>query len=162
MAVACACAASLAACGSSGPGAGGTGSAAAGNRDSALQFSTCMRAHGVSNFPDPGANGTLRIPTGVSPQSPSFQAAQKACGRYLPMKGAPGKMSASDRRRALAFAECVRAHGVPSFPDPSDTPPRGAQFVIALRGMVFAFTSAFDPRSPAFRHAAAACGVTLP
>jgi len=56
----------------------------------------------------------------------------------------------------------MRSHGVSNFPDPSQTTPSGAHFVIALRGMVFAFTSAFDPRSPAFRHAASACGVPLP
>ena len=71
-------------------------------------------------------------------------------------------MSASERRQALAFAKCVRAHGVPDFPDPTLTAPSGAHFAIALRGMVFAFTSAFNPRSPAFRHAAGACGVPLP
>ena len=166
MAAAFACAAALAACGSSDPGAGGTRTSAAGNGDPALQFATCMRSHGVSDFPDPSADGSLRIqrtgPNGVNPQSPAFQAAQKACGHYLPLKGGPPTMTASERRRALAFAECIRTHGVPSFPDPSVTPPSGAQFVIALRGMVFAFTSAFDPTAPAFRHAAAACGFRLP
>jgi hypothetical protein len=153
----------LAACGSSSPGGGGTGTAAA-NRDLPLEFATCMRSHGVSNFPDPGPGGGIQIGpnSGVNPRSPAFQAAQKACARYAPIKGGPTTMSASERRQALAFAECVRAHGVPNFPDPSLTTPSGAHFAIALRGMVFAFTSAFDPRSPAFRHAASACGVPLP
>lgn len=166
MAAAFACAVSLAACGSSDPGAGGTGTTAAGQGDPALQFATCMRSHGVSNFPDPSAGGAVRIqatgPNAVNPQSPAFQAAQKACGHYLPQKGGPPAMTAAERRKALAFAECVRAHGVPNFPDPSMTPPSGAHFAIVLKGMVFAFTSAFDPRSPAFRHAASACGLTLP
>jgi hypothetical protein len=34
--------------------------------------------------------------------------------------------------------------------------------VLALRGMVFAFSSTFDPQSPAFQQAASACGLRLP
>ena len=153
---------SLAACGAAGT--GGTGTADAGNGGGALKFATCMRAHGVSNFPDPGAGGSIEIGpgSGINPRSPAFQAAQTACARYAPAKGGPTTMSASERRQALAFAKCVRAHGVPNFPDPTLTAPSGAHFAIALRGMVFAFTSAFNPRSPAFRHAAGACGVPLP
>jgi hypothetical protein len=152
----------LAACGSSSPGTGTA--AAAGGRDPALQFAKCMRSHGVTNFPDPGAGGSIQIgpDSGINARSPAFQAAQKACARYAPITGAPTTMTASQRRQAVAFAKCVRAHGVPNFPDPSQTAPSGAHFVIALRGMLFAFTSAFDPRSPAFRHAASACGVPLP
>jgi hypothetical protein len=50
-----------------------------------LAFSRCMRAHGITNFPDPtfgGGGGQLRIdkPSGIDPNSPAFQAAQKACG----------------------------------------------------------------------------------
>ena len=159
-----ACALSLAACGSSNTGAGGTGTTASGNRDQALELANCMRAHGVSDFPDPSPGGSIQIgpKSGINPQSPAFQAAQKACARYAPANGGPTTMSASERRKALAFAKCVRTHGVPNFPDPSLTTPTGARVAIALRGMVFAFTSTFDPRSPAFRHAAQACGVPLP
>ena len=56
----------------------------------------------------------------------------------------------------------MRFDGVTNFPDPTLTPPSNAHVVLALRGMVFAFTSSFDPRSPAFRTAAAACGLKLP
>jgi hypothetical protein len=164
MTAAFACALLITACGSSSSGTGGTGTAAAANREPALQLANCMRSHGVTNFPDPSAGGAIQIgpQSGINPRSPAFQAAQKSCARYAPIKGGPTTMSASERRKALAFAECVRAHGVPNFPDPSLTTPSGAHFAIALRGMVFAFTSAFDPRSPAFRHAASACGVPLP
>jgi hypothetical protein len=58
--------------------------------DQALKFSQCMRTHGVPNFPDPefshgGGAVRLRIgsknggPGGIDPNSPQFQAAQKAC-----------------------------------------------------------------------------------
>lgn len=58
----------------------------------ALAMSRCMRAHGVSNFPDPqfrtGPNGGTGIGirlngSGIDTSSPSFQAAQKICGSIL-------------------------------------------------------------------------------
>lgn len=52
----------------------------------ALKFATCMRAHGVSNYPDPttGSGGVIRIGgPGVNPNSPVFQAAKKKCGSPL-------------------------------------------------------------------------------
>jgi hypothetical protein len=50
-----------------------------------LQFSRCMRSHGVPNFPDPkiisssGGNHTVFL-RGVNPGAPAVQAAAKACG----------------------------------------------------------------------------------
>jgi hypothetical protein len=57
----------------------------ASRRAAMLRFSQCMRTHGITNFPDPtfGANGGARIgfgpSSGINPQSPAFQNAQKAC-----------------------------------------------------------------------------------
>jgi hypothetical protein len=57
----------------------------------ALQFSKCMRSHGVPSFPDPkfggGGKVSLKIgggPSGIDPRSSRFQAAQKACQSILP------------------------------------------------------------------------------
>jgi hypothetical protein len=60
----------------------------------ALKFSACMRSHGVPTFPDPQfGNGNIRIHigpgSGIDPQSPQFQAAQKACQGDLPGKAGP-------------------------------------------------------------------------
>ena len=56
----------------------------------ALAMSRCMRSHGVPNFPDPqfqsGPGGSIGMRlggTGIDPNSPAFQAAQKACGSIL-------------------------------------------------------------------------------
>ena len=53
-----------------------------------LKFSACMRAHGVTNFPDPimQARGpSLIVPSSqVDPNNPSVQAAQNACQKLLP------------------------------------------------------------------------------
>jgi hypothetical protein len=123
-----------------------------------------MRAHGVPNFPDPSSGGGINIApgSGLNPQSPAFQSAQQACQKLLPSKGQPPKMSASERQAALRFARCMRAHGEPDFPDPTETVPQGATRVLALRGMVFALRPGIDPRSPAFERAAASCGVRPP
>jgi hypothetical protein len=71
-------------------------------------------------------------------------------------------MTEAQRQAALKFATCVRAHGYPEFPDPLLSPPKGVVAVIALRGMVFAFHTPFNPQAPAFHRAAAACGMSLP
>ncbi|MGH9105428.1 MAG: hypothetical protein ACRDZX_06240 [Acidimicrobiales bacterium] len=52
----------------------------------ALEFSKCMRSHGMPNFPDPqagpgGQGVALRVgrDSGINPSSAQFQAAQKTC-----------------------------------------------------------------------------------
>jgi hypothetical protein len=124
-----------------------------------------MRAHGVPNFPDPNPEGDLEITagSGIDPQSPAFQRAQQACSQYAPPIGPAHAMSASDRRRAVVFAQCMRAHGQPDFPDPTiGTPtPRTTGRVLALRGMFFAIGTGIDPKSLAFRQAARACGLNV-
>ncbi len=58
-------------------------------KKNALDFSKCMRAHGVTNFPDPqfsnGGGVAIKITasSGIDPNSPTFQAAQQACGKYM-------------------------------------------------------------------------------
>jgi hypothetical protein len=66
----------------------------------ALQYSHCMRSHGVLDFPDPqalpGGGIAVRISGGagggLNPNSAQFQAAQKACRDIMgtgPFKSAP-------------------------------------------------------------------------
>ena len=57
--------------------------ATAAQRRAALDFSRCMRHHGVPNFPDPvfkGGRIGISPPPGTSPNSPALERAQKACG----------------------------------------------------------------------------------
>jgi hypothetical protein len=51
-----------------------------------LNFVSCMRSHGVPNFPDPQPNGALRI-TGIDPNSPTFKSALQTCRKLLPGGG---------------------------------------------------------------------------
>lgn len=48
----------------------------------------------------------------------------------------------------VKFADCMRDHGVPSFPDPNTDP--------------YAFKQAFSDTSPAFKSAVTSCGHLLP
>lgn len=52
-----------------------------------LNFSKCMRAHGLHDFPDPNPGGGLQISGGpgsdLSPDNPTFQRAQTACQPIL-------------------------------------------------------------------------------
>ena len=127
----------LAACG----GSANTGSAAntggAARSQSAVAFSRCMRSHGLPDYPDPDSSGTLpktsaqRLGVSIS----VFDAAQSACQHLLPATG--GSLTASSLQqcylagvcpqalvqRALSagreFAQCMRSHGVPDWPDPT-------------------------------------------
>ncbi|MBV9607503.1 MAG: hypothetical protein JO027_20480 [Solirubrobacterales bacterium] len=154
----------LAACGATAQ-AGNTGTGATPSAHSGktrdFEFSDCMRSHGVSNFPDPTANG-LQLPASINAQSPAFQAAQNACKQYLPNGGAPPATPAKDRAAALALSRCMRTHGVPQFPDPTFSPPRNARTILLVRGMAFAIPASVDPKSPAYIQAAGACGYGQP
>jgi hypothetical protein len=126
-----------------------------------LKFARCMRSHGVPNFPDPGSGGGIDISpgSGLDPASPAFQAAQRQCKKLLPGGGPKGTKppppSASDVRAALSWAHCIRAHGVPNFPDPSTNSSQPGLF---FRGVVFPVGPDFNPQSPAFTQAQALCG----
>jgi hypothetical protein len=123
-----------------------------------------MRAHGVPNFPDPSsADGGVQLSGhGINSQSPAFQSAQSACQKLLP-GGLPGRLGAGATRlkQGVKLAACMRAHGLTTFPDPTTSPPSKlptpeAVFLGGPDG-VFALTAS-TVQSPAFKHAAAACG----
>jgi hypothetical protein len=127
--LAAACSASPSSSGAGSPGAGDSSSS-----PSAVAYSHCMRSHGVPNYPDP-SNGQLpkggAQAFGVS--SSVFSAAQSACQNLLPDAGSfqeqasqctlagdcpPAvvqQMMTTDRK----FAQCMRSHGVPNWPDPT-------------------------------------------
>jgi hypothetical protein len=151
------CAVVLAACGSSNSSSGTTGS---GVHSRALAFATCMRAHGVPSFPDPGGGGggfDLGS-SGINPQSPAFTSARRECGRLAPGGGGGVRATESQFLAAVRFAKCLRLHGFPDFPDPtrSDSPP--GPILIVGHGMFFRVRPNFDPNTPAVNRAVAACG----
>jgi hypothetical protein len=92
---------------------------------------------------------------GVPVSAPAFRAAQTACQKYLP---APRPVTAqqlvSIRQSALKMAACMRAHGVPNFPDPIVNTGPGGGVSVRITGA----GGGIDPSSPAFQSAQKECG----
>jgi hypothetical protein len=142
----------LAGCGGASPRSPGTLSADHFKQDF-VDYASCMRAHGLQSYPDPrfGSDGDgVKVtisPGDVDPNSPAFKSADTACHDLLPDSGAAGtggSITASERASGLRFAQCVRAHGVPQFPDPDHD---GA----------FDLPASVDPQAPALTKAMRAC-----
>lgn len=124
-----------------------------------------MRSHGVPNFPDPPAGGggvQLSAGSGINPQSPAFQAAQNACQKLLPL-GGPARGGGSEARklRLLRLAQCMRSHGISTFPDPTSSapsaPPAGGGIAFGGGGSFLSVPQTLI-QSPRFKQAASACG----
>jgi hypothetical protein len=62
--------------------------------EQARQFAKCMRENGVPDFPDPQADGSVRIEagpgTGIRPDSQAFKDAHAKCEQYMPRRQAGG------------------------------------------------------------------------
>jgi hypothetical protein len=136
---------------------------------SGLAFASCMRAHGVPNFPDPSSGGGIQISSssGINPFSPAFKTAQSQCAKLLPGggPGAHGPPSEQAKQQMLAVSKCMRAHGVSGFPDPTLSPPAnpGADSIAMGRGGVFlAVPRTINTASPVFQSAGKACGFGRP
>ncbi|MGA2930179.1 MAG: hypothetical protein ABSG43_30150 [Solirubrobacteraceae bacterium] len=85
-----------------------------------LNFTTCVRSHGVPNIPDPG---TPEWKNALGSQAPAVLAAERICGRLVPGAMPPSQNESEPHSPAqtaamLAFARCLRSHGFPNFPDP--------------------------------------------
>jgi hypothetical protein len=82
----------------------------------------------------------------------AIAASISACGSSAPASagaGSRGDSTATNHEKAVKFAECMRANGVPEFPDPN------ASGTLTLDGIVNG--SSLDPSAPAFRQALTAC-----
>jgi hypothetical protein len=133
---------------------------AGGSRANLLKFAACMRSHGVPNFPDPSANGTIDG-NDLNPRSPSFQHAQQHCVKYMPNGGKPPSpaQQAQMQAKALAFSACMRRHGLPDFPDPQFSSNGSGSIGIRISANG---NSDLNPQSPAFQNAQKACRSILP
>ena len=154
----------LVAVGVAGCGGSARASSEAATAHTGLDMARCMRAHGVPNFPDPTAStgGSIAVEAngsgnsltvnGVKVNAPAFQSAMKTCQRYMPTGHVSATRFEKIRKGALAMAKCMRAHGVPNFPDPlvSD----GPQGLIVHGNLKAAH---IDINTPAFQHAMTTC-----
>ena len=95
------------------------------NTQKALAYSRCMRSHGVSRYPDPASSGAIPKVSaqqlGVS--GAQLQAAQRDCQHLVPNGGQPTPAALQQSwTDFLKFAQCMRGHGVSSWPDPTRYP----------------------------------------
>jgi hypothetical protein len=156
----------LAACGSSNT----STTSAASLRSQGIAFSKCMRSHGVPNFPDPGAgsgggiqiqasdrsgSGQTLTVNGQPVSAPAFKSASLACQSLLPKpRTIPGGLAIA-KKNGVKFAQCMRTHGVPNFPDPQFQSGPGGGVGVRIGG------PGIDPQSPAFQSAQKTCGKLL-
>jgi hypothetical protein len=151
----------IAACGSSSPGTTSASSSSGPSQaqiqhfqSDAVKFTSCMRTHGVANFPD--------APTQSNPssgriwknafqnKSPAFHSAAAACQHFLPRHASQQENSAPSHTQVaamLAFARCIRSHGFTGFPDPTSS---------GITHEMIA-TAGIDLHQPALVQAADAC-----
>lgn len=124
----------------------------------AFKHAECMRKHGVPGFPNPQVINTptehqirQELPQGVA-EAPDFKVAEAACKGLIPAPQNGGPGNAREQRNhvqvLLAFARCLRSHGVQDFPDPN------AQGQLTLT-MVHA--AGVDLQAPSVLTAAKAC-----
>lgn len=124
----------------------------------AYKYSRCMRLHGVSDFPDPKvrvSGNSVEVGIRVTPGltgSPQFKTAQKACQSIV---GGPGQLDGrtpaqqqARERGLISFANCMRSHQVPTFPDPTTDGQISPQMLAAAN---------IDLKAPAVRSAAIDC-----
>jgi hypothetical protein len=143
-------------------GCGGTSPTSPAGRPSAattvgkqfVAFAVCMRSHGVPDYPDPQVSSSgIRLqvtisPGSANPNSPAFKSADGACHNLMPDGGEPAN-GAQDQAQDVTFADCMRSHGVPNFPDVD-------------RDGAFTLPSAINQQAPQFEHATHACAKVEP
>jgi hypothetical protein len=117
-----------------------------------LAYARCMREHGV-DVPDPQTDESGRTEFRlVRPRGneKKFQEAQEACGEHLENarpRNLDPEQEQEMREAMLAFAKCMREHGV-DMPDPEFG--EGGRGTVRMRGGI-------DPDDPDFREAEEAC-----
>lgn len=131
LALAAACAGFVTACGGSKPVAHKT---AAFTKQYAA--ARCMRAHGAPNFPDPRSDGgntvtmtpgshTITI-AGIAFSGPAFEAAEKRCNP-LGLASPRPPITEQQKQKLIAFAQCMRRHGLTKWADPTFPPSGGIE-----------------------------------
>jgi hypothetical protein len=116
------------------------------------EWAACMRSHGDPGQVDPTVDATkviqITLPAGYAG---GLRGGSGTCGAYL--SGAEAALgggtppASSDDATALKFAQCMRANGVPDYPDPTGN----SQAIRATSG------SDLNPADPTFQAAAILC-----
>jgi hypothetical protein len=155
LSVACSNSASTGASGSS-QSAGATPSASNNASNNAVAFAQCMRAHGVPSYPDPSSVSGPIDESQLGVSDTVYETARTTCDRLYPRPQSAGLTTAQQQQveaQLLKFAQCMRSHGLPSFPDPNPAStiwgPGG--------GPIFSHPSSINPNSPQFTSAENSC-----
>ena len=90
-------------------------------RDKAVKFAECIRAHGVSDFPDPNEKNQFEYGVSVTPTV--WKQATTACKDLQPPGTLSAKRTPKEQSASLRFAQCIRDNGVKDFPDPVNGEP---------------------------------------
>ena len=90
-------------------------------RDKAVKFAECIRAHGVSDFPDPNEKNQFEYGVSVTPAV--WDKATTACKDLQPPGTLSGKRTPKQQSASLRLAECVRDNGMKGFLDPVNGEP---------------------------------------
>lgn len=125
----------------------------------AFKHARCLRDHGVTDLPAPKVEVSptrVTVVQAITPSladSPQFKAAQKACRGILPSPDSVSPVQLAQQQHArqqdlLAFARCLRAHGIRDFPDPTPQGQLTLQMVTA---------AGVDLHAPSLLTAAKAC-----
>ena len=134
-----------------GPASSPSAAGSSATSQSVVAYSQCMRANGVPKYPDPASGGGL--PKGNAAafdvSNSTYQAAEHTCQHLLPTSGSFDQLShqciqAGDCPPALVqqmltadrkFAQCMRSHGVPNWPDPTLDASGAPVFKISAAGI---------------------------
>lgn len=137
-------------CGGGDEASGGGATGSSGSLAQLESYAKCMRSHGVSDFPDPTADSGGHVDGfrlsghgDLDSGNPAYKAAQQSCRSLLPGGSQPPAKSSKEIASEVKWAQCMRSHGVPSFPDPN--------------GQGAFDSSKFDESTPAFQAASKAC-----
>jgi hypothetical protein len=127
-------------------------SLAKGNPNQLLEeWAACMRNHGDPNQPDPTIDSNKVIHITYSGKGLFAPGSPNACPGYIGAAttalrgGRP--LPKPDPAKLLKFSECMRANGIPDFPDPSN----GGLLITDKPG------SDLAPSNPTFQNASKLC-----
>ncbi len=139
-------------------GSGGSPNAGGSATSQLVAYTQCMRSHGVPDYPGPDSSGQMpKITSGqqVGVSDSRLTAAQGACQALWPYQAPTQAQQRQQLTDDVKFAQCMRSHGVPNFPDPTSSDGR-VEFVISVS------RDGFDPHSPQIIAKAHECQYVLP
>jgi hypothetical protein len=116
-----------------------------------------MRSDGVTDFPDPDHNGQFGTISAQMEDSPQFGTGYNACKHLLPAGGV--SKAQQDAPQLLKFAQCMHAHGVPSYPESSSN---ALKYNIGNTAVNALQLAGVNPNSPVVQAAVQACERAYP